>query len=372
MRSLRALAWTGAAAVLASLGWLDVGFGMFSSHADGLIALGAGLLAVAVALVAPLLGRVALPVSAVPVSAAIVTVSWERPEAAPFGLAATAAMLGVLALIAWRGQWVLAVVVSPLLVAAVVSQPLLRHYNEISVIVSLALALVSMVAAAAGLTARLVGLSRLRREETVRLAQRAEFARDLHDYVAHHVTGILLLAQGARAVAAKEPQLVAPALESIEKAGAEATATMRRMVGLLQKADATGELGPPATVADIERLVDGFHVVSGPKARLDMVGPFDDLPVEIQLTVHRVVMEALTNVRKHADGARQVEVRVCRNGDRVVAKVTDDGRSGHGSGRGLGLRGLADRAAALDGSFTAGPAPAGGWVVEASFPAGRA
>ncbi|MGP4016496.1 sensor histidine kinase [Saccharopolyspora sp. 5N708] len=375
MRWLRISAWLVSVVALAAAGLLDHRVGTFTGDLLGLVHLGVGLLAVLVALAAPGLGSVPLPVGAFLVSAAMlvsnVLTGLDGEHGAPLGFAATAAALGLLAITAWRGHRVLAAVAVPLLAVAVVTQPLFGDPNEIFVIFALAMALGSVVMIAAGVSARLVALSRHRQAVAIRLAQRAEFARDLHDYVAHHVTGIVLHAQGARAVAAKQPQLVAPALERIEQAGVEAMDTMRRMVGLLRETDSTAEPAPLATVADIQRLVAEFDSVSGPSARLDLQGTFDDVPAEVQATAHRVVMEALTNVRKHAEGSGEVEVLVRRSDDWISARVSNDGRSKHGSGGGFGLRGLTERVTALGGRIDAGPGAAGGWVVEAGLPAGR-
>ncbi|MCI2420858.1 histidine kinase [Saccharopolyspora sp. K220] len=375
MRWLQMSAWLIAVVLLAASGLLDHRVGTFTGDLLGWIHLGVGLLAVLVALAAPGLGSVTLPVGAFLVSAVMlvsnVLTGLDDERGAPLGFAATAAGLGLLAFTAWRGHRVLAAVAVPLLVVAIVTQALFDDPNEISVIFALGMALASVVMIAAGVSARLVALSRHRQAVAIRLAQRAEFARDLHDYVAHHVTGIVLHAQGARAVAAKQPQLVAPALERIEQAGVEAMDTMRRMVGLLRETDSAEETTALATIADIEGLVAGFGSATGPAARLDLQGEFEDVPAEIQATAHRVVMEALTNVRKHADGASEVDVLVRHGGDWITARVSNDGKPRHGSGGGFGLRGLAERVTALGGRIDAGPGAAGGWVLEAGLPAGR-
>lgn len=368
MRYLWALCWLAGAALLLTLGAVDYEAGTIRDDPLGLIQLGSGLLACLVALAGPGLGRITLPLvallPAVSTLAATVLTAMEAERRPPLTFAATVALCWLIALIAWRGKAVLAAITVPILSAVVVLQPILPGTSGITAIVALALALVLVVSIAAGLAARLVGISRERQAVAIRLAQRAEFARDLHDYVGHHVTGIVLLAQGARAMAEKKPELVLPALERIEQAGTEAMATMRRMVGLLREADAGADFSPPAVIADISRLVAEF----GPEATVDLDGDFDALPAELQSTVHRIVMEALTNVRKHSDGTPAV--RVSRSGQWVQVRVADDGRPRHAGRGGFGLRGLAERVAAVGGSIKAGPGAAGGWVVEASLPAG--
>ena len=371
MRYLWALCWLAGAALLLTLGSVDYLAGTIRDDPLGLIQLGSGVLACLIALAGPGLGQVTLPaVALLPAATSVigtVLTAQESTRRAPFAFAATVALCWLIALIAWRGRPVLAAITVPVLSAAVVMQPVLPRGNDINVIAALALALLLVVSVAAGLAGRLVGISRQRQATAIRLAQRAEFARDLHDYVGHHVTGIVLLAQGARAMAEKKPELVLPALERIEQAGTEAMATMRRMVGLLRDGDAGTDFSPPATIEDVQRLVTEF----GPAGRLTLDGEFDGLPAELQSTVHRVVMEALTHVRKHSDGAREVAVQVSRSGDWVQVQVSDDGRGRHAGRSGFGLRGLRERVSALGGSIKAGPGAAGGWTVAASLPVGR-
>ena len=110
--------------------------------------------------------------------------------------------------------------------------------------------------------------------DTVRAEQRAEFARDLHDFIAHHVTGIVVQAQGARFIAEQDPQRVLLALEQIEQAGAETMASMRRMVGVLRDPQAPPDapLAPVAGVAELAPLLDQFNGAGGPVARLHVDG----------------------------------------------------------------------------------------------------
>ena len=133
-------------------------------------------------------------------------------------------------------------------------------------------ALAAAGAAGVGLYLRIMAAGRERAMDAVRAEQRAEFARDLHDFIAHHVTGIVVQAQGARFVAEQDPQRVIVALEQIERAGAETMASMRRMVGVLRDPDARPDapLAPLAGVTDLAPLLDGFNGgrrAAGPAAR---------------------------------------------------------------------------------------------------------
>ena len=331
--------------------------------------LGAAVVSAVVLLASPWLGPRALPIVAGLLAAATLAVrglhgSGAEERLAPFSATTACALLVLLALVAWRGRPSLAAFAAPVLIAAVALQPVLARQNDTYVILTLGLALVALVVVGAATATRLVLAARRTQAVQIRLAQRAEFARDLHDFVAHHVTGIVVQAQGARAIAAKRPDLVLPVLTQIEKAGVETLDSMRRMVGLLRDDDRL-ELAPLAGIAEVRAMVADFG------ADLTLDGDLDDLAVEIASTVHRVVMEALTNVRKHAADVRAVTVLVCRAGEWVVVKVTDDGTPRRSSTGGFGLRGLTERVTALGGRIHTGPGTTGGWVVEATLPARR-
>jgi signal transduction histidine kinase len=223
---------------------------------------------------------------------------------------------------------------------------------------------------------------RERQISMVRAEQRAEFARDLHDFIAHHVTGIVVQAQGARVVAEHDPQRVVGALEQIERAGAETMASMRRMVGVLRahpddsaEGDGPAPLAPLAGVAELGPLVESFTAAGGPEARLHIDGEVEDLPVEVTSSAYRVVMEALTNVRRHAVEATVVDVWIRRTPEWLLVRVANDGHPPRtGVTRelrgGFGLVGLTERLSAVGGRIQAGPGIDGGWVVDAGLPLG--
>ena len=202
------------------------------------------------------------------------------------------------------------------------------QFKQSTTIFALIFALAALTALSIGLGMRLLLADRRRQAAALRLEQRTEFARDLHDFVAHHVTGIVVQAQGAHAIADRRPELVPPALQRIEQAGSEALTSMRHMVGMLRDTDGEVALTPLAGIGEVRSLVEEFSAVGGARARLDLEGTFDDLPVEVTTTAHRVVMEALTNVRKHAHGCTEVRVRVDRSGTgSPYGSATTDGRA---------------------------------------------
>ncbi|APU17895.1 MULTISPECIES: sensor histidine kinase [Actinoalloteichus] len=205
-------------------------------------------------------------------------------------------------------------------------------------------------------------------------AERMALARELHDVVAHHVTGIVVQSQAARIVAANNPEAVAKALELIEHSGTEALTAMRRLVGTMREGTAPGDsAATQATMdldSDLRALVDRAGR-SGIPARLDAV-PGGDVPPEVGRSVLRLVQEALTNSGKHARNITLALVAVYRTESGLRILVTDDGDGGvqepvGGSG-GYGLIGMRERVDLLGGEFSAGPGPHHGWRVEVLLP----
>jgi signal transduction histidine kinase len=299
------------------------------------------------------------------------------PRGGTFGVAETAALLGLLMIVVRQASPWLVPVGGLAVLAAIVTQPVRGGGGSERIILALALALAAAGAAGAGFYLRALDYGRLRQVDAVRAEQRAEFARDLHDFIAHHVTGIVVQAQGARIIAAHDPARVVTALEQIERAGAETMASMRRMVGVLRAGDERPDapLAPLMGMADLGPLVDGFATSGEVTTGLHVTGRVDDLPVEVTSSVCRVVMEALTNVRRHALRPSRVDVAVRRTDDWVLVRIVDDGqpvragipREPHG----FGLVGLTERVGSLGGRIQAGPGIDGGWVVDVSIPLAR-
>jgi signal transduction histidine kinase len=216
---------------------------------------------------------------------------------------------------------------------------------------------------------RTVAVSDTRREE------RLAIAADLHDFVAHHVTGILVQTQMARMMATTQPGDLDPVLGGIERAATEALASMRRTVGVLRDTTEEADRRPVGDLAGIADLTDGF-ASPGQKVTLHRdPAASDDLPHEVQAAAFRVVQEALTNVRRHAADATEITVGLRHDGSRLEVTVCDDGRGGtqlpaaaHGGG--FGLVGLRERVTALGGELRTGPRAAAGhgWEVRALFP----
>ncbi|MFE1825637.1 sensor histidine kinase [Streptomyces yangpuensis] len=212
-----------------------------------------------------------------------------------------------------------------------------------------------------------------RMEQAVRDARRdqqLELARDLHDFVAHDVSAIVVQAQAARFVAEQDPGQAVRALERIETAGLSALASMDRTVHALQEAAG----GPTAPVPGLDRLPELVERFEGGALDADPEA-MRELSREADTTAYRVAVEALTNVRRHAPGAAVVRVAVRRAGAGTEVSVTNSAAPRSGGGLlarrrrgGTGLAGLRARVEAAGGTLRAGAAEDGGWRVCAVFP----
>jgi len=291
-----------------------------------------------------------------------------------FGLAESVGLLAVLFVVCRRGdsRWAVGAVL--LLGMAIGFMPLRAGTSDDYVIAGLALGLVATAVIALAVYLRIIESTRVRAMDSVRAEQRAEFARDLHDFIAHHVTGIVVQAQGARFIAEQDPKRVLLALEQIEAAGAETMASMRRMVGVLRDPNARPDapLAPLAGVDELAPLLEQFSNAGEVLARLHVDGSTAGLPVEVSTSAYRVVMEALTNIRRHAKDARVADVWVRRTADWLLVRVANDGAAPRAAmpreAPGYGLVGLTERVRAVGGRITAGPGIDGGWVVDAALP----
>nr|WP_246006899.1 histidine kinase [Actinomadura pelletieri] len=292
-------------------------------------------------------------------------------------------LLILLARTVWKAKRRLLVPMAVLFIVAILVAPLRSSVVEASVYTP-PLGIAAAIAVGIGLYLRAADARRARSLVAARRDERLELARDLHDFVAHHVTGIVVQAQAARFAAqagsarVPTPEEIDAMLGGIEKAGTEALTSMRRMVGLLRDAQHVGGDGHPGAgavtrpVGDLSQLRDLVAAFDHPPAALTLAPDLGTLPPEVATSAHRVVQEALTNVRKHAADADTVQVSLTRVGGEVQVSVRDDGR---GRGRrlpsgGFGLTGLSERIGALGGRLRAGPRPEGGWEVVAVLPAG--
>ncbi|HLM04456.1 MAG TPA: sensor histidine kinase [Blastococcus sp.] len=194
--------------------------------------------------------------------------------------------------------------------------------------------------------------------------ERARIARELHDLVAHSMGVIVIQSQAGQRALDARPDLARTALSSIENAGRQGLAEMRRLLGLLTGAG-EGTVAPQPTLEGLGELVERVRAAGVP-VDLTVEGDLDALPAGVELAAYRIVQEALTNVLKHA-GPATVQVVVRVGCGAVDVEICDDGRGAatpaHGSGH--GLVGMRERAALYGGSVEAGALPEGGYRVRA-------
>ncbi|MFI1517873.1 sensor histidine kinase [Kitasatospora cineracea] len=205
-------------------------------------------------------------------------------------------------------------------------------------------------------------------------AERARIARELHDVVAHNVSVMIVQADGAAYVLDSSPQQAKEALGTIASTGRQALAEMRRLLGVLRTADTAGEYVPQPGVEELPELLEQVRTAGLP-VEFTATGEVRELPRGLELTVYRIVQEALTNVRKHGGPNARAKVAVdFRDGDLEVL-VEDDGRgstseqlSGGADGLGHGLIGMRERVGMVSGSLDVGPRPGGGFRIRAVLP----
>ncbi|MFC4529903.1 sensor histidine kinase [Sphaerisporangium dianthi] len=219
-----------------------------------------------------------------------------------------------------------------------------------------------------GATFRYRANARMRQLDQVKLLEREQLARDLHDTVAHHVSAMAIRAQAGLATSASRPNAATDALRVIEAEAARALDEMRAMVRVLRR-DQPADLAPGRGIADLGELASTGR--SGPSVEVTMAGDLGDLPPSVGAAVYRLAQESVTNARRHARHATRVEVRVTADDTAVRLRVHDDGDTSlirPAASPGYGLIGMIERADLLGGTCAAGPDPGGGWSVNATLP----
>ncbi|MEV0224512.1 sensor histidine kinase [Streptomyces sp. NPDC050704] len=203
-------------------------------------------------------------------------------------------------------------------------------------------------------------------------AERLRIARELHDMVAHTIGIVALQAGAARRVIDTRPELAREALGEVENASRETLSGLRRMLGVLRRAEPghapeAPPLDPALGLADIDLLAERT-TAAGVRVEVRWRGERRPLPPEIGMSAYRIVQEAVTNVVRHA-GTRSCQVTVDCQDEELAIEVLD---SGPGPGRtgdtGFGLLGMRERVGLLHGEFSAAPRPEGGFRVAARLP----
>ncbi|MBM7847102.1 sensor histidine kinase [Arthrobacter roseus] len=208
-----------------------------------------------------------------------------------------------------------------------------------------------------------------RNERLASANERNRIAREMHDVVAHSLSVMIALSDGAGVVVRKNPDRAGEVLTELSSAGRTALADMRRVLGVLREGEGSAAPREPQPVTgSLASLLDGFRLAGLP---LKSVVTGRALPEHhgFQLTVYRIVQESLTNVLRYAKGVSTVEVLIEREGSKVRIRVTDDGAGsldGDSVGSGQGINGIRERAAIYDGRAVIGPLESG-WRVDVTL-----
>ncbi|MEU0008785.1 histidine kinase [Streptomyces sp. NPDC006314] len=216
--------------------------------------------------------------------------------------------------------------------------------------------------------------ARLRAEQTALLAEmdrrqavtaeRARFARELHDMVANHLSAIAI--HSTAALSLDDPKTSRDALAVIRENSVAGLAEMRRLIGILRDSSGDLEPSPTPTLDGLAALVEGARA-NGLDVTLD--AGHDRVPAPVELAAYRIVQESLTNALKHAAEGR-VRVVVREENGSLHVRVTSAYRPGDAArapGSGSGLAGMRERSTLLGGRFEAGPED-GQWAVRATLP----
>ncbi|MER6036401.1 histidine kinase [Streptomyces sp. NPDC001835] len=344
----------------------------------------AGMAAVQAGLVLPLLWRRRAPAVAFGAVTVVFVLQWSLGAA----LRADVALFVALYSLALHGRlrqlpWACAVLAGALgLVAARVSAavPVSDALFFLLSTATAALALGLMIrirrAQLAGLRDRAARLE-TERDQRGRLAvaaERARVAREMHDIVGHNLSVIITLADAGAYATAACPERGEEALRLIGDTGRQALSELRRVLGVLREGDgprAGPELSPQPGLADIDALCEGVRA-AGLEVVYRTAGDVDALDSGVQLTVYRIVQEALTNTLKHAGAGARANLAIVVEDARLTIAVQDSGppvpagRPGTANEEGHGLVGMRERAALYGGHVSAGPLGPG-WTVRAAL-----
>jgi signal transduction histidine kinase len=206
------------------------------------------------------------------------------------------------------------------------------------------------------------------REQLAVIGERNRIAREMHDVVAHGLSVMVRLSDGADAVADADPERSREAVRQIGVTGRACLADMRRLLGVLDDGVEAGR-APQPTLSELEPLLETYRVTGMPvRLRERGIRPTDPA---VQVVVYRAVQESLTNALRYAVGARHVVVSLRFDVEEIEVDVTDDGDSDAPVppvGTGHGLLGLRERAALYGGQVEAGPLQGSGWRTRMTLP----
>jgi signal transduction histidine kinase len=340
----------------------------------------------AVALVVPLWWRRRAPATVFFVISSVAIVEWSLQIWQYVGVSAliaisSLALHGSLRLLRWAVAFACAELVLAVTVLMPAARPMLSLFFLLGVVAA---------AVAIGLTVRihrmyLAALEEraerleVERDQRVRLtaaAERSRVAREMHDIVGHNLSVMVGLADGAAVLAAAREEESVETLRLLGDTGRQAMSELRRVLGVLREGSpAARELSPQPAIRDIDTLLTRVRA-AGVAVSYRTTGALDVLGSGVQLTIYRIVQEALTNTLKHAGANAAAEVTIAVDDHGVRICVTDTGppsgtaaaadpQPGAGGAAGHGVVGIRQRASLYGGSVTIGPRPGGrGWIVD--------
>jgi signal transduction histidine kinase len=192
----------------------------------------------------------------------------------------------------------------------------------------------------------------------------------MHDIVAHHLTVMVTLSDAAIAASASSPERATEVMRSVSATGRRALADTRRLLGVLRQRpgqDPGENLQPVPGLAQLDSLIEQVRS-AGLDTALEIHGAAPDVPTGVQLTVYRLVQEALTNTLKHGGAGARATVRLEFLPGELRVDIDDDGAGAAAPATasvGGGLVGMRERVHAYGGDVRAGPGQPGGWKVSA-------
>lgn len=223
--------------------------------------------------------------------------------------------------------------------------------------------------------ARRLEFERDQQSQLAAAAERTRIARELHDIVAHNLSVMIALADGAALGLDRDPDQARTAAQEAAATGRRAMADLRQVLGVLRGHGDDPSRAPTPTLADLDTLIAGARD-AGLRILVAHRGDTRELSAALQLSAFRIVQEALTNTLKHAKGPTTVLIDIDADPDVLRISVLDDGAAGGlppaaDEYRGHGLAGMRERAALHGGTVSAHPSERG-WLVRAALPRGGA
>ena len=197
-------------------------------------------------------------------------------------------------------------------------------------------------------------------------AERTRIARELHDIVSHSLSVVITLADAAAVVTRTDPNRGGEAMSEVSEVGRHALSDMRAMLGVLRTDEQSATLAPQPGMGQLAELIERVRG-TGLAVHVTVDGMPAALGAATELSVFRIVQEALTNTLHHA-AAHHAWVTLRFDGHEVEVRVVDDGSAAPSRGpAGHGVAGMRERAALHGGALNAGPNPGGGWMVSTTL-----